>query len=104
VRSDLTPGQTLAQSTHAAIEFVMNHLDKAKNWHYNSNTICILAAKDEEHLKILHQKATELDIASSIFREPDLENSITAIAMLGENSKKILSNLPLALKQPNKKD
>jgi hypothetical protein len=94
----------LAQSNHASIEFIFQHLDKASSWHYNSNTVCILAAKDEEHLKILYQKAIELDIASSIFKEPDLNNSITAIAMLGNNSKKILSNLPLALKQLNKKD
>jgi hypothetical protein len=82
----------------------MAHLDKAKNWHYNSNTVCILAAKDEEELKILFQKATEYSIVSCIFREPDLNNSITAIAMLGENSNKILSNLPLALKQSKQKD
>lgn len=94
----------LAQSNHISIEFVLSHLDKTRDWHYNSNYVCILAAKDEEHLKTLYQKAQEYDIASSIFREPDLNDSITAIAMLGENSKKILSNLPLALKQLKQKD
>jgi len=46
------------------------------------------------------QKASDRGIKISIFREPDLNNEITAIALdPSEASTKLVSNLPLALKE-----
>jgi hypothetical protein len=64
-----------------------------------SEYICILAAENEEELKNLMQQAAELYIPCEGFREPDLNDSLTAIALgPGIKSKSLCANLKLALK------
>jgi hypothetical protein len=49
-------------------------------------------------MKII-EKAISKDIKLSIFREPDIDNQITAIALSpGEITRKLCSNFKLALK------
>lgn len=65
----------------------------------NSNYICILSVNSEFDLNILIEKCVSFNIKFSIFKEPDYNNALTAVALEpGDKSKKITSNFPLALK------
>lgn len=55
-----------------------------KDWAISSNTLALLTIKDEAELKKLSLKAEGKGITHSPFREPDLENSITALAIAPE--------------------
>lgn len=99
VRGDLKPGLMLAQSCHAAVGFRHEHEDVAKQWIEESNYIVVLSVKNEDELYSLICKAKTLNIKVSIFREPDINNEITAIALApGEKTKEICSKLKLALR------
>ncbi len=64
-----------------------------------SNYIAILNIENEEKLIKLIGWAQIKNIKFSIFRESDLDNQITAVTLEpGELSKKLCSNLKLALK------
>lgn len=64
-----------------------------------SNYIAVLNVSGEDELIKIIEKASLQDIKYSIFREPDIDNQITAIAISpGPKSKKLCSNLRLALK------
>lgn len=93
-------GSQLAQSCHACFEFHMKYPDVIKEWHNNSNYIAILAAKDESELISLVRKLESKKIKFAIFRESDLNNEITAIAIEpGPRGKRLTSSFPLALKK-----
>ncbi len=99
-RKDLKPGQQLAQSSHALTEFIFLHPEIAKDWHQNSNYIACLSAKNEQELESLIVRLEQKNIKYAIFREPDLDNQLTAIAIEpGEASRKSCSSFPLALKE-----
>jgi len=99
-RSDLEPGYQAVQSGHAAIQYVFEHPECAKNWFENSNYLGFLAVQNEQELVNLINKASEKEIKFSVFREPDIDNQITAIALEpGLLSKKLCSNLRLALRK-----
>ena len=98
-RKDLSPGYQAVQAVHSAIQFAFENPDKTKNWYYNSNYIGLLSVDKESDLISIVEKAKEQDIAFSIFREPDLDNEITAVALeAGSKTKKLCSRFPLALK------
>ena len=98
VDANLSPGQQLAQSLHAAIEFTQEHPELTKHWHLNSNSVVCLATKDIEGF-LARVKAKQ--ITHSIFRESDLNYRLTAIALEATAiSRKITANLPLSLKDP----
>jgi hypothetical protein len=87
------------QSIHAAIQFGFDHPEVSQEWFHNSNYLGFLSVANEEELERLIERARAHDIKFSIFREPDIEDQITAIALEpGLKSKKICSNLPLALR------
>ncbi len=89
------------QSIHAAIQFAMEHPDTNKEWFEKSNYLGFLSVSNEAELLGLAEKANSLGIECSIFREPDVDNQATAIAIApGNKSKKLCSNLKLALKEP----
>lgn len=93
------------QSIHAMRQFTAEHPDIDKEWFLTSNYLGLLAAKDESELLEIIRKAALDDIRYSIFREPDVDNAITAIALEpGEKSKRLCSRLPLALKENCKKE
>lgn len=88
------------QSIHAAMNFSIEHPDIHKEWFEVSNYLGFLSVKDEYELIKLIDKAIDLNIKISVFREPDIDNQITAIALEpGINSKKLCSSLKLALKE-----
>lgn len=98
-RRDLTAGSQAVQSSHAAIQFIFEHPEVAKLW-IKDPYLAQLSCADEEELKILIEKLHKNNIKFSIFKEPDLDNQITAIAVEpSEKSRRILSCYPLMLKE-----
>lgn len=54
---------------------------------------------NESELQQLAEEAASYDILVSVFREPDVDNQITAIALAPHpKSKKLCSRIPLALR------
>lgn len=89
----------MAQSCHVAFAFAREHPDITHHWMDISNYIVIVNIENESKLLALLKKAIELNIVYSIFKEEDLDNQLTAIALApGDNSRRICSSLPLALK------
>lgn len=67
---------------------------------HESEYICILRAANEIELSDLWYKSQTMKIPGACFNEPDFDNSLTAIALApSPESKKLCSNLPLALKE-----
>jgi hypothetical protein len=88
------------QSAHAAIDFQHEHVDISKQWQTQSNYLALLTVADEQELIKLISKAILMGIKHTIFREPDLNNEITAVALEpSELSKKITSSCPLMGKE-----
>jgi peptidyl-tRNA hydrolase len=99
VRSDLSPGSQAVQGMHAARQYANDHPEIEREWFTSSNHLAMLATSNEESLIRLVKKAQEKRITHSIFREPDLDNQITAVAFEpGEMGKRLCSNLRLALR------
>ena len=85
---------------HALREFVKDHPDIDKEWFEKSNYLGFLSVKDEHQLVKLAEQALAKGIKFSIFREPDIDNQITAIAIEpGAKSKKLCAKLQLGLKE-----
>jgi hypothetical protein len=99
----MAAGYQGVQGMHAAIQFCFENPDHSRQWFEKSNYLGFLSVANEYELHQLIEKAISLDIRFSIFREPDVDNQITAIAIEpGAKSKKLCSNLKLALKEYNK--
>lgn len=98
-RADLDPGYQAVQSMHALRQFTAEHPDIDKAWFEQSNYLGLLSVQNEEELVRLLADANERGIETSVFREPDIDNQMTAIALSpGPKSKKLCSRLPLALR------
>lgn len=79
---------------------MFEHPEIAREWYEKSNYLGFLSVANEEELKLFIAQAIIQDIRISIFREPDVDNEITAIALEpSTKSKKLCSRLPLALKE-----
>jgi hypothetical protein len=101
-RRDLTPGQQMLQSAHAAIEFQHEHVEIAIWWNIHSKYLVFLSVENELELHKLLEKIKLYAIKHSTFFEPDLGNQLTSIAIEpSELSQKLTSRLPLALKEFN---
>jgi peptidyl-tRNA hydrolase len=93
-------GVACTQAAHAAIDFQHENVAESLEWHKSSNYLAILTVKDEQELIDLMVKVSLRGIKYTIFREPDLENQITAVALEATNaSKKVTSSLPLLGKE-----
>ena len=100
-RRDLTLGYQAIQSTHAAIQFIFEHPEVAQLW-FKDPYLAQLSVENEHDLKVLIAKLKKYNIKYSVFREPDIDNQITAIAIEpSDQTRKIVSNLPLMLKEYN---
>ena len=99
-RQDISPGYQAVQGMHALRQFVKDHPDIDKEWFEKSNYLGFLSVENEHALIKLAEQALAKGIKFSIFREPDIDNQITAIAIEpGPKSKKLCSNLQLGLKE-----
>ena len=86
----MAPGTQLAQSVHAAFRFASDWPHLTNKWMDNSEYICILSAENEIELNDLLQRAEWLAIPNAGFKEPDFDNSLTAIALgPGSESKRL---------------
>lgn len=72
-RNDLKYNQKTVQSIHAAIESFNNN-------DYEHYSVISILVKNESKLKKVIEELIERGIKVSIFREPDMENEITAVA------------------------
>lgn len=98
-RQDLAPGYALTQTVHAMADFSISHPREFQQWHSSSNYLACLSVKDEQSLQALEFKLLSEGIKHTTFREPDIQNQITAIAIEpSDRAKRICSSFPLALK------
>lgn len=98
----MTPGYQAVQSLHALRLFSEEYPSIDKEWYQVSNYLGLLSVTDEHALNSLITKLLLNDIKVSIFREPDISNQVTAIAVEPcDLSRKLLSNIPNALKEFN---
>lgn len=94
-RRDLPPGARAAQLCHALREFVERHQDEDRAWFEASNTLVLLEAEDEGALSRLALAAAASKVPAAEFREPDLDDALTAIA-IGPSGRKLVRELRLA--------
>lgn len=81
------------------MQFAFEHPEINKEWFEKSNYLGFLSVDNESDLNRLIEKAQNQNIHYSVFREPDIDNQITAIALEpSSNTKKLCSRIPLALK------
>jgi len=98
-RADIIPGYQAVQGIHAAIQFATEYPEINKEWFEKSNYLGFLSVNNELELFKLIENASKQNIKFSIFREPDINNQITAIALApGSSTKKLCNKIPLALK------
>jgi len=84
------------------MEFAAKYPAEFTDWHKNSNSIINLNCKNELDLIKFSQKLAAKGIKFAEFREPDIGNELTAIAICpGPEIKRLCSNLPLAGKRIN---
>lgn len=96
---DMSPGYRAVQSTHAAINFTFEHPNRAGPWFKDSNYLILLELKDEKQLKLLSRRCEELNLAHTVFREPDIQNQVTAVAIEPSLlTKKLVAKIPLLFK------
>ena len=97
VREDLNPGAVAPQAIHACNKFGVEHNAEFRSWYDLSNNIVVLSVPSEEELFSLAKKLSAAGISISVFREPDMEDTVTAVAA-GRGARKFVSNLPCSLR------
>lgn len=87
------------QSTHAVVNFIFEHPSRAGPWFSNSNYLVQLEVEDEKALYKLIQKLDYHQLYYTVFREPDMDNKITAIAIEPSPlTQKVVAKIPLLFK------
>lgn len=93
----LSSGQQTAQIAHAVADFALHRGESFANWHSTSQFIVSLQTPCTESLEALLQDAHLNGFDTVVFREPDLDDELTAVAFVpNEAVKKYLRKLPLA--------
>lgn len=78
----------------------MEHPELTQVWHKEHNYLALCSVADEEALLALAEKAFREGLKVTMFREPDLNNRVTAMAIEpGDKTRKLCKNLPLTLSQ-----
>lgn len=99
-RADLSPGQQATQSVHAAFSFAHEHPKLMDTWYESSSFLVLLAVPDEQELTWMHNRLVMAEQVVTAWTEPDLDDSLTAIAVApSEVTRRMLSNLPLLLRE-----
>ncbi len=72
------------------------HPDIDKEWYKSSNYLALLSVENEKDLLSLLERAEKRNILCSYFREPDLDDEITAIVLEpGLDSRRLTSHIKL---------
>jgi len=95
VRRDLAPSARAVQLCHALRAFVEEHPAEDQVWFQQSNTLVLLEVDDEDCLERLMEKARSTGVSCALFREPDIGDQVTAIA-IAPAGKRLVRGLPLA--------
>jgi hypothetical protein len=95
-RADLAPGTQACQAAHAALDFAVTYPDLVGDWYASSDTLVILAVRDELGLAWLCQDAETAGLRIVRFHEPDLGGALTAAAF-EPAAGRLLRTLPLIL-------
>lgn len=97
-RQDITPGYAATQSVHVALLFAQEFPQIYEKWSKDPY-LALLSARSEEELSNLISKLEKSKIKFSVFREPDINNQVTAICIEpSEASRRITSSLPKMLR------
>ena len=88
VRTDLSKSYSAVQAGHVLAEYMLAYPDDWKN-----QTLVYLGVDDEIDLEIWASRLQEEGYRISEFREPDLEDQLTAIAVM--DADRLLRRLPL---------
>jgi len=85
-------------AAHALIQFQHDYPEISKKW-MEDPYLALLSVKNEQELRILISKLEKSKIKFSVFREPDINNQITAICIEpSEASRRATSSLPQMLR------
>jgi len=76
----------------------MEHPITARYWHHKSNNLVVLQVPNEGCLLHLANRASDASVEHSVFREPDFDNTATAVALEPAGAR-LVSTLPLALRR-----
>lgn len=96
----MRPGLQIAQACHTLRQFVEEHPQTDQVWFKGSQFLVVLSVPNEQSLYDLKKLADNQGILTSAWKEPDLNNELTGIALApGSASSKLCSQLPLALKE-----
>lgn len=79
VRKDLTKAQQAVQGGHALAQFLLNYQSSWEN-----GTLIYLGTKGEWQLMNWIERLEEKQIDTAVWREPDMDNEITAVAAYSE--------------------
>lgn len=100
-RADLKAGEQVAQVAHATAEFAEGLPEAFSKWHTESKYIIVLAVPTLDDLIKLQGSLSTQGIKFVSNYEPDLYNTLTALAISPDEFTKVkpqLRHLPLALK------
>lgn len=69
-----------------------------REWHRESNHLALLVVDDERALTCLVERAQRYGVHHAVFREPDIADALTAIALEpGAGSRRLCRGLRLTL-------
>lgn len=86
-----------AQSGHALLHLALRCTPQLRQWSSQSNNLVVLQAADETALALVAGRLIAAGCTVELSREPDLDDELTAISVLGDDTaRRLLSNLPLA--------
>ncbi len=91
-RADLSIGQKSVQSAHALAQYLIDYNPHIE-FEWNNGSIINLELGNEKSLKRWIKKLEGMNIKYSLFKEPDLNYEITAIAIL--HTGEIFKGIPL---------
>ncbi len=96
----MDPGYQAVQSMHAIAGAILKYPEEAKHWHQTSDYLVLLSVKDLPTLVKVILDLEKTDIKHYVFREPDVGDEPTAVALMPSDVAKIFcKGFKLALRQ-----